>query len=108
MYFYNPADRSTKETAPGVRIRSFWGENMLLAVVYLDANTLLPPHSHPHEQSSYVLEGEVEFHIAGEIKLLHAGEIAIIPGGVEHFVQVGPAAARVLDTFSPVREEFKY
>jgi quercetin dioxygenase-like cupin family protein len=108
MYFYNPEDRSSKDIAPGVHIRTFWGEKLLQAVVKLDANTLLAPHSHPHEQISYMLEGEVEFHVADESRWLHAGEIVVIPGGVEHYLLVGPQDARILDTFSPVREEFKY
>ncbi len=108
MYFYNPAERASKDISSGVHIRTFWGEKMLLAIVNLDANTLLSPHSHPHEQCTFVVEGEVEFHIAGESRLLHAGEIAVIPGGAEHFVKVGSAPARVVDIFSPAREDFKY
>ena len=108
MDFFNPDDRSFKEIAPGVRIRTFWGEKMLLAVVNLEANALLASHSHPHEQCSYVLEGELEFHIAKEVRLLRPGELVVIPGGTEHFVKVGALPAKVLDIFSPPREEFKY
>jgi quercetin dioxygenase-like cupin family protein len=55
-----------------------------------------------------VLEGELEFIIAGESRLLHPGEIYMIPGGVEHMVRVGDSPAKVLDVFSPVREDLKY
>ena len=108
MPFYNPQDRSFKEVVPGMHIRTFWGEKQLLSLVELDANITLPKHSHPHEQSTFVLEGELEFHLGGETRLLQAGDLVIIPGGIEHFVKVGPMQTRVLDTFSPVREDFKY
>ena len=106
--YYNPNERSPKELAPGILARTFWGENMLLAVVDLDANAVIPPHNHPHEQGGIVLEGELEFDIAGDIKMLHPGDLYIIPGGVAHSVKVGPEKARLLDIFSPVREEYKF
>jgi quercetin dioxygenase-like cupin family protein len=108
MYFHDPAERPFKETAPGIHLRSFWGEKMTLAVVNLDANAVLPTHSHPHEQGSYVLEGELEFTIEGQAILAKAGEIVIIPGNAVHSAKVGPAPTKVLDVFCPVREEFKY
>ncbi len=38
----------------------------MLSLAELDPDTILPRHSHPHEQSTYVLEGELVFEIAGE------------------------------------------
>jgi quercetin dioxygenase-like cupin family protein len=108
MPFYNPKDRQAKDLVPGMHIRTFWGEQQLLSLVELDANTTLPRHSHPHEQSTYVLEGELEFELGGEVRTIRAGELVIVPGGVEHFVKVGPMLTRVLDNFSPVREDLKY
>ena len=108
MYYHDVKTRSTKDLLPGIHARTFWGENLMLAVVDLDANATIPAHSHPHEQGGIVLEGELEFNIAGEMKQVHPGDLYIIPGGIEHSVKVGPAAARVMDIFSPVREEYKY
>jgi quercetin dioxygenase-like cupin family protein len=108
MYFHNPETRIGKELRPGILGRSFWGDSLMLVVVDLEANAMLPYHSHPHEQGGIVLEGELEFIIAGESRLLHPGEIYMIPGGVEHMVRVGDSPAKVLDVFSPVREDLKY
>ena len=79
----------------------------MLSLAELDPDTILPPHSHPHEQSTYVLEGELLFEVGGETRLIKAGELAIIPGGVEHHVTVGSAGAKVIDVFVPVREDLK-
>ncbi|MBN1148472.1 MAG: cupin domain-containing protein [Anaerolineales bacterium] len=108
MVFYDPEDRAYKEIFAGIRSRTFWGENLLLAVVDLDANAELPTHSHPHEQSTYVLEGELEFNVGGECCTVKPGNLIVIPGNVEHTLKVGARPARVLDIFSPVREDLKY
>jgi quercetin dioxygenase-like cupin family protein len=108
MPFYHPEDRETKEIFPGIVIRSFWGEHLTLGVADLDAGTDLPSHSHPHEQAGIVLEGEIEFTIADETKTLKPGDIYVIPGSVEHSAKVGSAPVRVLDIFSPVRDDWKY
>jgi quercetin dioxygenase-like cupin family protein len=108
MYFYYEKDRLPKELVPGIQARTFWGQNLMLAVVKLDADASLPLHSHPHEQGGIVLEGELTFTIGGEVTRAHPGDLYIIPGGVPHSVQVGPQPAKVMDIFSPVREEYKF
>ena len=108
MYFYDPKDRTAKELVPGINAITFWGEQMLAAVVALEANVQLPRHSHPHEQLGIVIEGKIEFIIADEKKVLVPGEIYVIPSGVEHEARTFDHPVKVLDVFSPVREEYKY
>ena len=107
MPFYDPAQRATKQVIPGLTIRPFWGENIMVTVVDLEPNTLVPAHSHPHEQCSYILEGELAFDLGGERRSMHPGELVVIPGGMEHSVTTGPQPVRLLDMFSPVREDLK-
>ena len=108
MPFYDPEERQIKELAPGVKIRTFWGERVLLSIVEMDENALVPLHSHPHEQAGIMLEGEVELTIGGESRRLKPGDIYVIPGGVEHSARTNGIPCRLLDIFSPVREEYKY
>jgi len=108
MHFHNPANRQTKEVFPGVTMRTFWGEEILLAVVDMAPNTVAPRHRHTQEQAGIVLEGEIEFRIGNETKLLKAGEIYVIPADVEHSARSGTLRARALDIFSPVPEDRKY
>jgi quercetin dioxygenase-like cupin family protein len=65
------------------------------------------PHSHPHEQLGYVLEGEITMTVAGVTDTWHAGVAYAIPGGVEHAAVAGPGGCRVIDVFIPVREEYR-
>ncbi len=101
-------NRQAKELVPGVHIRTFWGNEMLLSVADLDADVVVPVHSHFHEQAGIVITGELELTIDGEARWLRPGDAFIIPGDVEHGARTGDAPARVLDVFSPVREEYQY
>jgi len=81
---------------------------MLVAVVELEAEAMLPTHQHPHEQISYILEGKLEFDLAGEKRMVKPGDIVVIAGNVAHTVKVGAAPAKVLDMFSPCRDDLQY
>lgn len=107
QYYHDPTAREIKQLAPGVRARTFWGENLMLAVVEFDPGAEVPSHKHPHEQAGTVLSGEVEFVIGGETRLLRAGDIYLIPSNIEHSAIAGPDPAEVLDVFNPVREDLK-
>jgi quercetin dioxygenase-like cupin family protein len=107
-YFKDANDRESLELAPGARTSTFWGENMLLSLVEIDANSEVPPHVHMHEQGGIVIEGEMEMGIDGEVRLLKPGDMYIIPGNVEHYAKCYDTPAKALDIFSPVRLEFQY
>ncbi len=107
-YFKDPQSREPMELVPGVRTRTFWGDHVLLSVLEIDSNSAVPRHTHPHEQAGLVVEGEVEMGIGGEVRVLKPGDMYIIPGEVEHYARCGNTPAKVLDIFSPVREEYQY
>ena len=65
-----------------------------------------PPHSHPHEQVSYVAAGEIIFFLDGAPTRLGPGDMFTVPSGVPHSVQLLSAHVRLVDTFHPVRDEF--
>ena len=81
-------------------------DRMTVGEARLAAHTVLPPHHHPHEQVTYVIEGRFEFTIGEETKVLEPGMAALIPGGVMHSGKT-LTACRVLDLFSPVREDYR-
>ena len=51
MYYYDLNERQSKELAPGVVTRTFWGNNVLLSIVEFEPNSDVPSHTHPHEQA---------------------------------------------------------
>ncbi len=66
-----------------------------------------PPHSHPHEQVTYVAEGEILFYCEGEKdQKLKAGDMFSVPSGKEHTIKLLSEKARLIDSFYPLREDF--
>ena len=107
-HFHDSAARTPKELLPGVVLRTFWGDNVLLTLVDLAPGAVIPLHGHPHEQITTVVSGGLTMTIAGETRQCGPGAVAVIPSGVSHSVINGPAPSRVIDAFSPVREEYKF
>ena len=64
-----------------------------------------PPHSHPHEQITYVAEGRVLFFIGDDSYELAAGDLITVPPDAPHRIQLLTPTARLVDSFSPVRED---
>lgn len=66
-----------------------------------------PFHSHPHEQTSYIAEGEVVFYCEGEPDHhLRPGDMFAVPSGKLHTVKLLTPTARLIDSFNPIRQEF--
>jgi quercetin dioxygenase-like cupin family protein len=65
-----------------------------------------PPHSHPHEQMSYVVAGELIVFIGDERRQLGPGDMFTVPSDVPHSVQLLSSHVRLVDCFTPLREDF--
>jgi|SRR6056297_1366972 len=66
-----------------------------------------PPHSHRHEQTLYMASGEVIFYCEGEQEQhLRSGDMVAIPSGKKHTIKLLSREARLVDNFTPVREDF--
>ena len=73
--------------------------------VTLEKGIRAPEHNHVHEQWTHVLSGELEFTLDGEIRLLTPGMSVYIPSNSPHSAYA-ITECKVLDCFSPVREDF--
>lgn len=93
--------------AAGVLGRPIFGSGATVNVVELEANAVVPEHSHPHEQIGFVLRGVMEMTIDGETRQLAPMEGFVIPGGVAHAGRSGPEGATVVDVFQPAREDIR-
>jgi len=65
-----------------------------------------PPHSHPHEQITFVAEGELFFYKDGKEFHIRKGDLITIPPDVEHCVRTLSEDVRLIDSFSPIRRDF--
>lgn len=84
-------------------------DNLMMVVIdFNDGPTSEPdpPHDHPHEQVSYVAAGEIIVFLSGEPTQLGPGDIFTVPPHVPHSVQLLTEHVRLVDTFTPLREDF--
>ena len=106
-HFYDSSQIPRQEIAEGVTIRTMWGEKIMMSLIECAPRSVVPLHTHPHEQAGTVLQGEFDFTIAGETRRLGPGDSYVIPGGVEHGLVGLDGWALALDIFSPPRDEYK-
>jgi quercetin dioxygenase-like cupin family protein len=71
----------------------------------LEKGKTTPLHSHPHEESFYVLEGTIRLHVEGVEDDLRAGGFALMPRGTAHAFLVTSDRARVLSLHTPAGGE---
>jgi quercetin dioxygenase-like cupin family protein len=81
------------------------GEKAMLSRIMLKAGCLVPEHSHPNEQISLVVTGEMEFIVSGVSQIVKAGEILVIPGNAPHSARA-IADTENLDLFAPPRQDW--
>lgn len=79
--------------------------NMMAVEVNFEQGAIGPMHNHPHEQLTYVLSGEFEFTIGEEKHVVRAGDTLYKQPNIMHgCVCLKPGT--LLDTFTPIREDF--
>lgn len=84
-------------------------ENLMIVVIdFHDGPKAEPdlPHAHPHEQVSYVAEGEILFLLDGQAERLGPGDVFLVPSGKPHSIQQLTEHVRLVDCFTPIREDF--
>ena len=91
---------------PGVSGRYAHGERTTVGEVLLAPGGVVPTHQHPHEQTSYVISGQLEFTVGTEKYLMNTGACLLIPGHAPHGCRA-ITDCRVIDIFNPVREDYR-
>ncbi len=106
-YVLDPNDCSRLDPFDGVAMRVTEASRMTLSVVEMRPHSVIPEHSHPHEQVGYLIEGEAVLTVDGQSYPVRAGQMWRLPGGVPHKVTTGEKPMRAVDVFSPVREDMR-
>jgi quercetin dioxygenase-like cupin family protein len=106
MPFVDVSTVPARPTVPGFLGRFIHGERQTLAFWEIAAGSASPVHQHPHEQTITVLRGRFELTLGDETRVLEPGVVAVVPSGVPHGGRA-LADCHMLDTFSPVREDYR-
>lgn len=95
-----------KQLMEGITGHYAHGESMSFGLVEIAAGTIMITHQHNHEQITYLLEGELDMDIDGISYSLAPGSYHVIPSNVWHGAYA-KTSCKLIDVFSPVREEYK-
>lgn len=104
--FYQHQTDGYKDALPGIKIKTLvYGEKSLLTEFRLNAGSRLPSHSHPHEQSGYLVKGRMRLTIGDKTFDVEPGDSWCVTGNLEHRAEILEDSVAV-EVFSPVREDY--
>jgi amino-acid N-acetyltransferase len=99
--FFGKTDLSLTESIAGTRMWAVGLTHAMLTYFEVEAGCRFESHTHPNEQITLVLEGELFFEYNGKVVRLNAGEAIAIPADVSHSVFTEAMPARAVDAWSP-------
>ncbi|MCX5647035.1 MAG: cupin domain-containing protein [Phycisphaerae bacterium] len=95
-----------KTPLPGIRMKTVcYGERTLMTEFVLERASTLPVHSHPYEQTGYLVKGHIRLRIGDQEQDVRPGDGWCIPSGVEHGAKILEDSVAI-EVFSPVREDY--
>jgi mannose-6-phosphate isomerase-like protein (cupin superfamily) len=98
-----------EKISPSFERRIVYLDNLMVTIcdfTHGPAKNPDPPHSHPHEQITYVAEGELLFFKGEKEHHLIKGDIITVPSGIPHCIKIISNHVRLIDSFHPVRKDF--
>lgn len=104
--FYMGGEIPAKEVDPGVfRQMLAHSPNVMMVKIDFEAGAVGNPHTHPHEQVTYIISGRFAFTNDGETREVTAGDSLYFAPDVLHGTKCLEAGSLV-DVFTPCREDF--
>ncbi|MEO8908090.1 MAG: cupin domain-containing protein [Microbacteriaceae bacterium] len=89
---------------PGITAAVRMGDQLSAALFLLEANALVPRHTHPNEEFGQVIAGSLELTAGSETAVLTVGEAFLIPGDLPHSAIAGPDGCTLLECYAPPRD----
>jgi len=91
--------------AEGARNHIVSSKRMTVSFVTLEPNIHITPHRHEPEQMVIVNDGACDFIVDGKLYHLEEGDVLIIPSNVEHGNYSSERGLRMIEVFSPPRQD---
>ncbi|MGA1791272.1 MAG: cupin domain-containing protein [bacterium] len=82
-----------------------YGKRTLMTEFRLKKGSELPRHSHPYEQTGYLVKGNIRVYIGSKALECQPGDSWCIPSDEEHGADILEDSIAV-EVFSPVREDY--
>ena len=104
--FYKRVDGGYKQVLEGIELKTLvYGKNTSFTEFRLSKGCDLPKHSHPHEQTGYLVSGRLRLAIGEQTYDAGPGDSWCIQGDVEHSAEVLEDSVAI-EVFSPLREDY--
>ncbi len=98
---------SPVEMFPGVVRRTLTdGDSLMLIEVTVEEGAVVPMHTHPHEQTGYLISGRFLFELGDEKREIGPGDCWLVPSNLPHEVTALEPCV-FIDVFSPPREDYR-
>ena len=82
-----------------------WDNQIMMVKVKFEKGAKGAPHQHFHTQATYCVSGKFEFEIDGVKQIVNAGDGVYMEPNLLHSA-VCLEEGMLIDTFSPIREDF--
>ncbi len=93
------------DLAEGIVAHAVNTDNITVSHVHLQEGSVVPEHSHPHEQIVNVMEGKMRLTLPDGEYVLEPGMAFVLPPNQPHAASA-ITECRVIDVFHPAREDF--
>lgn len=104
--FAHANEVTAKKVKEGIEMRVLvWSGKLMMTHVTFKKGSVGDLHSHPHEQISYIVEGEFLYKVGEEEYHMKAGGAIYVPSNVKHQVEALTDGI-LLDVFTPIREDY--
>jgi quercetin dioxygenase-like cupin family protein len=96
----------SRQLVKGVELTTLvHGDKTLMGQFKIAEGSAIPAHSHPHEQTGFLVSGKLRFNVGGKVTEVEPGDSWCIAGDVEHSADALKDSV-VIEVFSPVREDY--
>lgn len=91
---------------PGIKIKTLvHGEKTLMTKFIMESGSSLPKHSHPYEQTGYLISGKIRLTIGENTSELNPGDSWCIDSGMAHSAEILEDSS-ALEIFTPPRADY--
>lgn len=95
-----------EKISEGIERQMVVGKNVMMCRFRFAPFVVTPEHTHPHEQMTLVIKGNVKFTIEGETYIVSPGDVLHFPPHNRHGATMLDEEVILIDIFSPIREDF--
>ena len=97
------------ETNPNINRKVIHLKDLMFTVIEFSNGPMEvpdPSHNHPQEQISYVAAGRVKLFVEDREYLLSEGDVFKVESNLNHSIKTLTEFVKLIDGFSPIREDF--